>query len=452
MSGVPAGMVVDHTNIGAALRRLSLPIAYSMVGDNLLGIVDTIVIGSLGTVALAGVTGAFAIFIAVLFALLGFGSGISIMAAQRIGAGDLAGFGATVRAGFLAPMLGALVAIIASSLFALPLLRLTVGELPSLHASATYLILRCISLVPIMISVVIMSALGAAGNRRPQVIALILINSVHLPLVFILTRGWLTHHAFGIAGAGISSLSAECVAALYLLYFAITHREYAIFARLQVDLRLAMQTALLSLPEVVFLLAVLAPDVFIVAMLAPLGPAVISGFRALNIVSDMTFIAPIPLMEAVQTVIGQRLGARDIPGARAFLAGSLRISTRITTVGGLLCAIFSWPLAFTFTLNAQVATLAAIPLALHMLTLPLKGYSMVAMAPIRAAGDTRFSMLVGLLCSALVLPIAWFGIRYAHIGLYAVPLGWIVAWSARALLTQVRLRSDDWTTRELATP
>ncbi len=79
-------MIVDHTRIGAAFRRLSLPVAVQMLGDQLLGIVDTIAIGSIGTVALAGATAANTVFIAIVFAASGFMSGTSIVAAQRVGA------------------------------------------------------------------------------------------------------------------------------------------------------------------------------------------------------------------------------------------------------------------------------------------------------------------------------------------------------------------------------
>lgn len=451
MSSAGHEMLVDHTNVGAAFRRLSLPIAYAMLGDQLLGIVDTIVIGSIGTVALAGVTGAFAVFIAFLFALIGFGSGVSIIAAQRIGAGDLEGFGRTVRAGFLAPAIGSTVCIAASLFFAEPLLHVMLGTLPSVHASSHYLVWRCISLLPMMISVILISGLGAAGNRRVAIGLLLVINTVHIPLVFVLALGWLTHHPLGVAGAGISSLLAEIIGAGYMIAYVLRHPQYRIFSTLQIDFRLAWQTARLSFPEVVFLLAVLAPDAFIVTMLAPLGAMTLAGFRALNIVSDFTFVAPIPLQEATQTVIGQRLGASDPPGAVAFFRNAIRFSVRLTALVALAVAVLAWPLAFVFTLNARVASLAAIPLALHMLTLPLKGYSMVAMAPLRAAGDTRFSMFAGLLSSIVALPMVWIGVRVLHIGLYAVPLAWVSAWAARAAITHMRLRSDDWTRRTLRT-
>ena len=76
-----------------------------MLGDQLLGVADTIAIGSMGAVALAGATAANTFSIAILFAASGFMSGTSIVAAQRIGADDVDGFARTVRAGVVVPML-----------------------------------------------------------------------------------------------------------------------------------------------------------------------------------------------------------------------------------------------------------------------------------------------------------------------------------------------------------
>ena len=93
-------MIVDHTKIGAALRRLSLPLAVQMLGDQLLGVVDTIAIGYISTRALAGVTAATTVFFTLIMMLTGLWSGLGIIAAQRIGAHDVDGFARTVRAGF----------------------------------------------------------------------------------------------------------------------------------------------------------------------------------------------------------------------------------------------------------------------------------------------------------------------------------------------------------------
>jgi MATE family multidrug resistance protein len=440
-------MIVDHTRIGAAFRRLSIPVAVQMVGDQLLGIVDTIAIGSMGAIALAGATAASTIFIVAAFATYGFMLGTSIVAAQRIGAEDVDGFARTVRAGVLIPLCVGVFAFGVSFAAADPVVHALVGALPSAHASATYLVLRCASLLPMVVSGTLIVGLGAAGNRQIGILVLVVVNLIHIPLLLVLGLGWLTHHPFGIVGAGISSLLSETIAAVYAVFYVARRPAYRVFERLELSWRLARRCALLGLPEAIFLIGVTVPDIFIVAMLAPLGAMSVAAFRALNVVTDLTFIVPSPLQSATQIVIGQRLGAGDPAGARWFFERSLRISLIVATLAGIVVALLAWPLAFIFTLDAAIASMAALPLAVHMITLPLKGWAMTSLAPIRASGDTRFSMTVGILCSALVIPVAWIGIERLHIGLYSVALGWIAAWAVRALLTQWKLRDGAWMRR-----
>ena len=418
-----------------------------MLGDQMLSVVDTIVIGAIGPTALAGATGAFAIFIAVVFALFGFGTGIQIIGAQRVGAHDLPGLGRAVRAGMVIPLAMACLVAAAIAAFARPALHAMLGDVGSLTSSASYLTWRGLSLIPIVISTSLLTGFGAAGNRKVSVQALVLINAVHLPLVFVLALGWLTHIPFGVAGAGISSLLSEIACAVYLVAYAARHPAYQIFSSRRIDRTLVLSTAWLSLPEVVFLLAVLAPDIFIVTMLAPFGVMTVAAFRALNVVSDLTFTVPIPLQDAAQTVIGQRLGAQDPSGARYFFGRALRVAVLSGFAIGAVVAVLARPIAWLFTFNGAVAALAAGPVALHMVTLPIKSYAMVGLAPLRASGDTRFSMFAGLVTSVLVLPVTYAGVHFFHAGLYAVPIGWICAWVGRAALTSARLRGGAWALR-----
>ena len=444
----PGSMVVDHTRVGAAFRRLSFPLAVQMLGDQLLGVVDTIAIGYLGTVALAGVTAATTVFFTLIMTLAGLWSGLGIIAAQRIGAGDVDGFGRTVRAGFVVPFAVATLFFLASIPLGIPAIGKMIGGLPSTHAAGMYLILRCASLIPINVSATLIVGLGAAGNRKLGIYLLAIINVVHIPLLLALALGWWTHHPYGIVGAGVSTLISETIAAIFALAYVAAKPAYRVFSETGIDWKLALRCAWLGIPECIFGFAVVGPDIAIVSMLAALGPTTIAAFLALNVVSDLTFVVPSPLQSATQTVIGQRLGARDPDGASWFLGRALRTTFIVTTMTGMLVAIFAWPLSYLFTMNATVASAAALPLAMHMITLPIKGWAMVGIAPIRAAGDTRFSMMVGIACGILVLPLTWFGIERLRLGLFAIPIAWIIAWSVRAAMTAIKLRRGNWSTRE----
>ncbi len=427
-----------------AFRRLGLPSGLSFVGDQLLGIVDTIVMGIVGVDSLAAITGATTALLVLIVAIAGFGAGIRILGAQAIGAGDTVRFGRITRsAGLVNIAIGILFAGLSFPL-AHPLMRALVGPLPSLDAGSAYLVLRCVSLIPLAVSTIAVPAFSAAGDTALALRLLIWINAVHVPLVFVLALGWLTGRPMGLIGAGISSLIAECIGALFCIVAAARSPQLRIFAPLDVDLALLWRSTVLSFPEVVFLVFIILPDVIIVALIAPLGAESLAAYRALVIVSDLTFGVPAALGDASEIVLAQRFGAGDAEGARRFYREADRLGTLYSTICGAAVAVLAWPLSALFTLNAALANMAALPLAVHMVTLPLKGWSLQMIAPVRAGGDTRFAMLVGIMTSALVIPIAYVALERFHAGLYAIAISWTIAWATRCGLTVLRLRAFDW--------
>jgi len=228
--------------------------------------------------------------------------------------------------------------------------------------------------------------------------------------------------------------------------------QLGVFASAGIDRALVRLTTSLSWPEFVFLSLQMVPDPIAVALLAPGGAAPVGAFRALMLISDATWALPGALGDAAEVILGQRIGARDYAGATAFQRGATRIAVLICGGAGALVAVFAWPLAALCTFSPALASLAAAPLAVHVgLTLPLKGYAMTVLAPIRGAGDTRFVMVMGIATTAIAITGIALGIELLHLGLWSVPLGWTIAWLVRCALTSARLRTGNWKRRTLRT-
>jgi putative MATE family efflux protein len=441
---------IEHRNAGATLRRLATPNALAMVGDQLLGIVDTIAIGALGTAALAGITAAVGVFMVLGIGLFAFGTGLRIVGAQAIGAGASERFGAIVRAAIVVPFAIALVAALSSLVLAYPLLHAILPAGAALDAAAHYLVLRSFCLPLMVCSGMLIVAFATAGDSRLALRVLLVINAVHVPLVFVLALGWLTHHALGLTGAGISSLIAECVGLAYAVRATLRRPELRVFASWRIEPRLVRTTTALSWPEFVFLVLQIVPEPATIALLAPSGTEAVAAFRALSLVSDVTWSLPGSLGDASEVVLGQRIGARDYAAAKRFQREATRIAVQVCAGVGVAFAIGAWPLAALCTLSPALATLAAAPLALHVgVTLPLKGWSMTVIAPIRAAGDTRFVMVMGIVTTTVALAGITVAIRVLGLGLWGVPFGWTAAWIVRGTLTTLRMRTGDWERRRL---
>jgi putative MATE family efflux protein len=441
---------IEHRDAGAALRRLATPNALALVGDQLLGIVDTIAIGVLGTAALAGITGAVGVFMVLGIGLFAFGSGVRIVGAQAIGAGQPERFGAIVRAATVVPLGIALAAALVSLPAARPLMQTILPHGAPLDAAARYLILRCFCLIPMVCSGMLAVAFATAGDSKPTLRLLLVINAVHVPLVFVLALGLGTRHGFGLTGAGVSSLIAELVGLAYIVREATRRPELGIFASRRIDRALVGLTASISWPEFVFLTLQIVPEPVTIALLAPFGTESVAAFRALSLVSDLTWSLPGSLGDASEVILGQRIGARDYAGARTFQRAATRLTVIICVVVGAIVAALAWPLAAICTLSPALASLAAAPLAVHVgLTLPLKGYAMTILAPIRGAGDTRFVMVMGIVTTSVALAGIAAGIRLWHFGLWAVPFGWTIGWVVRSAITAARLNSGNWQRRKL---
>jgi putative MATE family efflux protein len=442
---------VEHHDTGATLRRLGTPNALALVGEQLLSIVDTIAIGAMGTASLAGITGATGVFMVLGIGLFAFGSGLRIVGAQAIGAGQSERFGAIVRAATVTPLAIALLAALASLFAARPLLHAILPPDAALDAAARYLSLRGFCLLPMVCSGMLITAFATAGDSRLALRVLLVINAVHVPLVFVLALGLGTHHPLGLTGAGVSSLVAELVGLTYAVRETVRRPELGVFRSWRIDRKLAAATASLSWPEFVFLTLQIVPEPVTVALLAPAGTEAVAAFRAMSMVSDATWSIPGSLGDATEVVLGQRIGARDYAGAKTFGREATRIAVLAGAGIGLLVAVAAWPLAALVTLSPVLASLVALPLALHVAaTLPLKCYAMTVLAPIRAAGDTRFVMVMGIATSVVALAGLVILIRGLHLGLWGFPLAWIAAWVVRGAITAVRMRSGDWERRRLA--
>ncbi|HTX04025.1 MAG TPA: MATE family efflux transporter [Candidatus Acidoferrales bacterium] len=442
-------VIVDHRNVPAALWRLGAPNALALVADQFLGIADTIVVGALGTAALAGISAATSIFVIIAIGLWAFPSAGRIMEAQALGRGDVAAFGRIVRSSLVTPVLIAVLVAVASVFAAEPTMRLMLGSIPIRSAASHYLVLRCISLIPIAISAQAIAAFGAAGNARLAPRTLFIINVVHIPMLIVLALGVGTHVRLGLFGAGLSSLLSECVGAIYCVIVTMRRPQYHILEELDIDFGLARATTLLALPEFVMLVLLLVPDALTVAFLAPLGAVAVAAFRAFTVVTDLTWAVPGAFGDSMQIVIGQRLGAGDAQGAQDFLRHATRLAVMVGTIVGVIFMLLSWPLTALVTLSPMLANVAALPLALHLATLPIKSYAIAVLAPIRAAGDTRFSMWAGITGALVAVSLIAFLTHVVQFGLYAIGIAWMASWSVRSFMTWLRLRRGDWTTRRI---
>ena len=422
-----------------SIPSLAAPALVVLAAEPLYLLVDTAVVGNLGTVALGGlaVGGGLLAYVAALLNFLAYGT--TARAARRSGAGDRSGAVAEgVQATWLALALGLLLAVL-FQLLAGPLTRVMAGGAgPVAEAAEQWLRVASPGLPLLLVALAGNGWLrGVQELRRPMVFVLAgsLVSLVLCPL--------LVHAAgLGLVGSALANLVGQAVSA-------------ALFARtLAVELA---RTGVSWRPQLPALRAqlVLGRDLLLRALVLQLAFAAAAAVVARSSTAELgahqvalqlwLFLALVldAYAIAAQTLVGTALGARRPDDARATAVRVVRwgLGTGVV-VAGLLLALRP-VLPGLFTDDPAVLAQAAVVWWFLALMQPLAGVVFALDGVLMGAGDVAYlrtvtlaSALLGFVPLSLLsgwldwgLPGVWTGLTL-FIVLRLVAVGWRVRGSA----------------------
>jgi len=228
MAANPTAQTVTHRRV----LKIALPIVLSNASVPLLGIVDTGVIGQLGSAAAIGAVGIGVAILTFVFWLFGFvRMGTTGLSAQAIGAGDKAEEVALlVRAMMIAMAAGLLLIIAQVPIFWL-WLKISPASTQVEELARTYLNIRIWG-APFAIAIYGLTGWMIARERSAQVLLLtVCMHSINMLLDFwfVLGLGW------GVEGVAIATLIAEvfgCTLGLLLCAGAFKGTYWRTWARI----------------------------------------------------------------------------------------------------------------------------------------------------------------------------------------------------------------------------
>ncbi|TBN57202.1 MATE family efflux transporter [Glaciihabitans arcticus] len=424
--------------LDAEILRLAVPTLAALVAEPLFLIVDTALIGHLGSAPLAGLGIASVILQTAVGLLVFLAYATTPAVARLLGSGDERG---AVRAGidglWLAAGVGALLLI--SGLLGASAAVDAFGAREDVTAAATTYLTISLWGLPAMLLVLAATGLmrGLQDTRTPLLIVGVgfAANAV-LNAVFIYGFGW------GIAGSALGTVVAQWGMALWFVA-SVVRAARAVGAELRpgfAGVTLAASSGGWLLVRTVSLRAamlatVLAGSALGVIQLAALNVA-LAVFSLLAFVLDALAIAG-------QAMIGHSLGAGDRQRVRLVERRLVRFGLLAGVAIGLIIAALSPVLGFVFTDDAAVRE-ALVPVTLLMAVgVPLAGYVFVLDGVLIGAGDGRYLALAGVIVLLVYLPLLWIGASAGNLlGLWAAfGLGYI---SARALSLGLRVRGEAW--------
>ena len=425
---------------------LAVPVVLSELGWMAMGIVDTIMVGSLGPAAIGAVALGNAVYYTPALFGIGILLGLDTLVAQAYGRKDHDDCHRWLAQGVYLACLATpplmLLIFLASFGFA------PFGITPEVAApAASYLRILNWGTLPLLLYAGTRRYLQGVGDVRVITLTYVAANLINWFGNWVLIYGKLGFPALGVNGSAISTLIARIFMAAAMLGFAWRYerkRGHPLFrhwtgpslARIRELARLGVPAAGQIVLEVgAWNLATLSAG-----WLTPVALA--THQIALNYAS-LTYMVPLGISAAAAVSVGHAVGAGD--GARARRAGwlALGLGTSFMLLAAVVFLVAPGPLIALYTRDAQVMAVGPSLLGLAAAFQICDGIQTVSTGALRGLGETRVPMLANLVGYwVLGLPLGLGLCFLLHWGIYGLWIGLLVALFIIAATLLARWRRD----------
>lgn len=419
------------TGLTWQLAKLAAPVVMSNLSQTLLGTVDTIFMGWVGTTALAAVGLGGMIFLTFELILRGTVWGSLVFVSRAFGAGDKAEAGRRLK-NFIA-----LALIIGPTVLLLPpLFRLIfaiVRPAPEVASAAMlYMQIRLIE-IPLWLVYTALSGFctGIGQTRLPMTFAWVSLP-VNIFANWVLVFGKLGAPRLGIAGAawGTNIAVAVQVTVAAIVVYRKFHKEYQLTRWEWPSLPEMVRMARVGLPIGIQDFVEVGAFSAFYALLARLGTSELAASQIANQITAVAFMPGFALGSATGSMVGRFLGAGDPDKAESCGYRGAGLGVGFMGLVGLGFLFFPRALASVFTRDPAVLGLAVPLLRVMALYQVFDALNIVFRGALNGAGDTRFTMVVTLLGAwALFIPVVWltaFVLKWGLLGAWAGAIAYLV--------------------------
>lgn len=389
---------MDNTKkqLSRNVLAIALPLALQSMLGYLVNLVDTVMVGRLGTVALAGVSQANQVFFIVAMTIPGIAAGASVLVSQAWGKGDIPrihkvlAYAYRVAAAFTAALMA--VVVLAPEM----VMGIYTPEPETIAVGADYLKIIVWSYLFYALTNITTGVLRSVRTVKICLYSAIVSLILNVSGNYLLIEGHLGFPALGVRGAAIATLLARIGEFLLVLYYVYCKEDKIVIRwkkMRKLDRSLCGLFFATSIPvicnEMFWGLGTSAQAI----VLGRLGNEVVSANSVAGSVTQLTTVLCQGISAAACVIMGNTIGAENDQ-----LVGYLKkYFQRFSVIVGLLCSGLVLALIpavpAIYGLDAGTMVYCRQLLYINAIILPfMELQSMNMMGLLRGGGDVRFQM------------------------------------------------------------
>lgn len=438
-------------SIARELFDLALPLVGILVMNVLALFVDTVMCAHLpdAETALAALSYGTSIVFLLMTGMIGLSVGTVALVARAHGAGVrdrvdhilLQSTELTVLVGLASGALGIAVAG--------PLLTL-LGATPEVRAEGVrYLVPVLAGAAPTYLVMLYASVFRGVGNTRIPFLLALVTNGVNFVLNYALILGNWGFPSLGTLGAGIGTGIAYLVTAAAFVWVLRRPNPWGLRLALRparLDPRLAREFFSVGAPAALDTLLLNATFLAAVAMLGRLGDLTVAAHGVGVRVQALAFVPGLGISMAAAALVGQALGAGDVPRAREVTGAAVRLSVGVMSALGILFLVFAGPIVRVFEAapGTPLGDLSIDWIRILGYGMPAFGVHLALVGLLQGSGATRTGLRINAVATLVQIPLA--GLLGFAAGFGAAGVWWSfpLAFCVKAALEVGAYRRGAW--------
>lgn len=412
---------------------ISMPIIGGMLSQNILNLVDTAMVGSLGNAALAAMgLGGFVTFMLSAF-LTSLGTGVQTAASRRKGEGRNSEIASSLNASLilgitLAPLWSVIWYFATDTLY--PYLN---SDPQVISLGSDYLKVRIIGITFITFNFCFRGYWNGTGNSKLYLKTIVIMHIANIFLNYILIYGNFGAPKLGVEGAGIATTASIILGSCIYFFLSLRgEKPRGFMCNLPSKFEMIQQLKVSSNVGVtqMFFAAGLTALYWIIGKIGT------AELAAANILINVTLVAILPAIGfglSSATLVGQALGRKDPLDAYRWGWDVVKLGMAVVATIGLPMVLFPELIIPIFTAESETVGIAKVPLMLSGVFLTLDAIGMILLNAMQGAGYAKIPMYISISFQWLLyLPMCYFLGPYLGLGLNAV---WICHITYRSLLS-----------------
>jgi MATE family, multidrug efflux pump len=440
--------------LAPAVWKIAWPTMFANIVGGLQGIIDHAMVGNLvGFTGNAAIGVSWQIFIIVIVFISSLFTGMSVLVARFVGAGESDKADRTVYQAFITAVALSFGVIAPLGYFISPWLLDFVNAAPAVHAQALPFI-RIMFLFSggMMLFFMLGIALRSAGDARTPMILGVVMTVLNAVLNVVLIRGLGPIPAFGTKGAAMGTCIASAIVSIYSLYHLWNGSWVVAFPRhhsYKPDWQIIRSLFRFGLPTGIQGIAMNVGGVLMLSFIGSLAQS--AAAQAAFAVSYSQLFSLITwtsvgLMGAAAAVAGQNLGAGNPDRASQAVHVAARYGLTGAALIGSLFLFFPAQLLAIFGMHGGPVVQLGVQL-LHILSVSglFIAVALTYTGGLQGTGDTKSPLYISIVSQVIVpLGICYVIKKTSHLDPIDIWVAILVGHMTRCALSVVRFRQGQW--------